>query len=401
MIALDAASGASGDMLLGALVDLGADAELLDRVEDVVPVEIDVGRVDRAGVSATTVDVAGGGDDGDDDHHHRAYTEVRGIVEDADLPAAVTADALAVFERLGAAEAAVHDVPLDELAFHEVGADDAIADVVGACLLLRDLGARPAGSSEEGESVSCTPIRVGGGTVESAHGDMPVPVPAVTEILEGTGHRIEGGPVEAELLTPTGAALLAYWAEPVAELPEMALDATGHGAGDADVDRHPNVLRALRGDAAMDREAVVVLETNVDDVAPEVLGSLYDTLLEAGARDVTIQPLGMKKNRPGHLVSVVTRRPDADRLARLLAEETGTLGVRATERAHRFVADRELEDVTVTVGGEEYEARVKLASVGGDVYDVSAEFDDARRIAADAGVPVRRVLEAVEREYEG
>jgi uncharacterized protein (TIGR00299 family) protein len=229
---------------------------------------------------------------------------------------------------------------------------------------------------------------------------MPVPVPAVTEILEDTDHRLEGGPVEAELLTPTGAAILAHWATPVDALPEMAVDATGYGAGGRDFDRHPNVLRALRGDAAMDREDVVVLETNVDDVRPEVLGDLYDRLLGAGARDVTVQPLEMKKNRPGHLVSVVARRPDADRLARLLAEATGTLGVRATERAHRFVADRELHGVTVGVGGDRYDACVKVASVDGDVYDVSAEFDDARRIADEEDVPVRQVLDAVEAAWE-
>lgn len=387
MLAFDASTGAAGDMIQAALIDAGADRELLQQVEGVVPVSYEFRRVDRAGVKALKVDVVGGGDD-EGGHAHRSYREVVDIVEGTDIASPVKEDALEVFRLIGEAEAAVHDVPLDELDFHEVGADDAVADVLGASLLFHDL---------DEDAVTGT-IAVGGGRVEAAHGSMPVPVPAVTEILEGSGHAVEGGPVEAELLTPTGAALLVHFTEPVDGLPGMRVEWTGYGAGKKEFSV-PNVLRVLRGEQRMRREDIEVLETNVDDVSPEVLGGLYDRLLEEGARDVSLQPLQMKKNRPGHLVRVVVRREDAARLARVLAEETGSLGVRSTPYTHRFVADRETHTVEVDVESETYQAEVKVASINGEVYDVSGEYEDARRIAGEAGVPVRRVLHLMEESW--
>ncbi|NHN47303.1 nickel pincer cofactor biosynthesis protein LarC [Halostella sp. JP-L12] len=465
-LAFDGRTGASGDMVLGALVAAGADPAVLAPVEDALGVEYAVDEATKSGIAATNVRVlASGADDSDqatgdhhshdsdrgddgsadrgdgghehshshdhdhdhthdaahshghthDDHSHdhapiaegrgplRTYPEVVEIVEGMGLPEDVVADATAVFEVLGEAEAAVHGTDLSETHFHEVGADDAIADVVGAALLLDDLGV---------DRVVTTPVRTGGGTVEMSHGVYPVPAPAVVEIVERADWAVRGGPVERELLTPTGAAILAHFAEGGAELPALDVTASGYGAGGYDLDDRPNVLRAMvgeeheSGDAAsaetadggrLVRDDVAVLETNVDDVAPEVLGSLQETLSEAGARDVTIVPTTMKKSRPGHLVKVIAKPEDAEAVARRLAEETGTLGVREGGATHRWIAERAFETATLSVDGREYEVAVKVASNDeGEVYDVSAEYDDALAVAGETELPVREVLRRAE-----
>jgi uncharacterized protein (TIGR00299 family) protein len=435
--AFDGRMGASGDMICAALIDAGADPAVLDPVTDALDVRYDVGSTTRAGVAAATVDVFvtdeagerghGDGHDHDDhghdhghddhghdhdhddghhdghdhdhDHHHqhaegagprRTYREVVDVVEGMALPSAVERDALAVFRRLGEAEAAVHGTDLDDTHFHEVGADDAIADIVGACLLLADLDA---------DRVVTTPVSVGGGTVSMSHGSYPVPAPAVTEIVSDADWSIRGGPVDRELLTPTGAAILAELAGGVDHLPSLDVDAVGYGAGDADIDGHPNALRVLVGDGGGDlrRESISVLETNLDDATPETLGSLQETLGDAGALDVSILPATMKKSRPGHLVKVIAHPSDAERVARRLAEETGTLGVREGSAGHRWVADRSIETVTVDADGEAYEVRVKVATdADGTVYDRSAEYDDALAVAAETGLAVREVRRRAE-----
>jgi len=428
-LAFDGRMGASGDMLCAALIAAGADPAVLDPVEDALDVRYAVGSTTRAGIAATTVDVlvddAGtvDGDDRDHDHTHshdhdhdhdhdhthshdhdhdhdhppaeghgpnRTYAEVVSLVEGLALPTAVERDALAVFRRLGEAEAAVHGTDLDETHFHEVGADDAVADVVGAALLLGDLGV---------ERVVTTPVSAGGGTVSMSHGTYPVPAPAVAELAADADWSLRGGPVDRELLTPTGAALLAELAEGIETLPPLDVDAVGYGAGDADVPDYPNVLRTLVGDGSggLRREAISVLETTVDDVTPEVLGSLQETLADVGARDVSVVPTTMKKSRPGHLVKVVVDPADAERVARRLAAETGTLGVREASAGHRWIADRRFETVTLTVGGEPYEIRVKVGcDADGAVYDVSAEYDDALAVARETDLPVREVCRRAE-----
>jgi hypothetical protein len=442
-LAFDGRMGASGDMLLGALVAAGADPAVLTPVEAALPIRYDVGEAEKNGILATRVvvrlDDDGRSDDdeghhhdhgdghshdhsrnhegehsADHDHHHphdhphddsedrshehdhaeghgalRTYPEVVELVEGMGLSPAVERDALAAFELLGEAEARVHGTDLDETHFHEVGADDAIADVVGVCLLLDDLGV---------ERVVTTPLATGGGEVSMSHGTYPVPTPATLNLADAASWSLRGGPVKMELLTPTGAALLAHLAEGVDALPTMRVETSGYGAGGYDVPEYPNVLRAVVGEAegGLRRDPVRVLETNVDDVAPEVLGSLHETLAEAGARDVTVLPTTMKKSRPGHLVKVVVRTADAERVAQRLAEETGTLGVRETGVRHRFVADRAFETAIVDVDGETYEVSVKLASAGEERFDVSAEFDDALAVARETGLPVREVMRRAE-----
>ena len=477
ILALDGRTGAAGDMVCAALIDAGADPTVLDAVETHLPVRYAVDETVKNGIRATTVDVLVDGDgadardgakhgsDRDHDHHdhythddhthghghthddhthghshahddhtyddrahhaegsgvHRSYPSVVELVESMGLAPEVGSTALDAFQLLGRAEAAVHGTDLTETAFHEVGADDAVADVVGAALLLADLDV---------DRVVTTPVAVGGGTVEMSHGVYPIPAPAVVEIGTRTALAFVGGPVDRELLTPTGAAILGAVADAVEAVPPLDVDAVGYGAGDATLDQHPNVLRALvgesidpRGDAKRTADAdgtgetsgrartvgsaaghgglldddIAVLETTLDDVAPEVLGGLQESLAAVGARDVTILPTTMKKSRPGHVVTVICKPPDAAAVAERLARETGTLGVRQTGATHRWIAERRFETATVVVDGESHEVSVKVASTtDGNPYDVSAEYDDAAAVAATTGLPVREVCRRAE-----
>ncbi len=406
-LAFDGHSGASGDMILGALVAAGADPDVLAPVEAALGVRYEVDEVVKGGIAATTVTVALGDDhDGDGHDHaeehgdrahdraegagpHRSYREVCDLVESMGLDPAVEERAIGIFTILGEAEASVHGEDLDSIGFHEVGADDAVADVVGAILLLADL---------DPDRVVTTPLATGGGTVEMSHGTYPVPGPAVVEIASRADWSIRGGPVEAELLTPTGAAILAGVADGVGTLPDLRVADAGYGAGDRGFENHPNVLRAIVGEAReLTREEITVLETNVDDVPPEILGGLQDALAEAGARDVTVLPATMKKSRPGHLVKVICRPEDSRAVARKLAAETGTLGVRSTPGIHRWVASREIETVPVTIDGETYEIAIKVArDDSGEVYDASPEYDDAAAVARETDATIREVMTRAE-----
>ena len=419
-LVFDGRTGAAGDMICAALIAAGADPDALAPVTDHLPIRYEVGKTTKNGIRATTVDVIldeqadetdgeTGRDRGDDHDHshdhaegagaHRTYPEVVALVESMDLPEGVEATALDAFERLGRAEASIHDTDLEEIHFHEVGADDAIADVVGAALLLDDLNP---------DRVVTTPVAAGGGEVQMSHGVYPVPAPATTEIVASARFSLTGGPIDRELLTPTGAAILAAVAEGADSVPELDIDAAGYGAGDATFERHPNVLRVLVGDGGNpDRDAterhalahddIAVLETNLDDAAPEVLGGLQETLKRAGARDVTIVPTTMKKSRPGHLVKVICKPGDAEAVAERLARETGTLGVRQSGASHRWIAERSFETATLSIGGTGYDVSVKVAAtVEGDVYDVSAEYDDAAAVADATDLPIRDVLRRAE-----
>ncbi len=389
-IAFDGRAGAAGDMVLGALLGVGADRDALGPVEEVLDVDYCVESVDRAGVATTRVTVRRDGRVLEDAGPRRSYAEVVALVESMDLPAGVSADALAAFERLGEAEATVHGTDLDETHFHEVGADDAVADVVGAALLFDDVGA---------DRVVTTPLAPGGGAVETSHGVYPVPAPAVVELATGADWSLRASEGSRELLTPTGAAVLAHHATGVDALPGLQVEGQGWGAGAASPGDRPNALRAVAGASggSLRRESITVLETNLDDATPEMLGSLHGRLREAGARDVSVLPATMKKSRPGHLVKVVVRPDDADRVARALAAETGTLGVREHGAGHRWVAERRVETTEVDVDGETFEVAVKVATdTDGRLLDASAEHEDALAVARAAELPVREAARRAE-----
>lgn len=379
-------SGAAGDMILGSLIDLGADAQKIrSRVESAVDVTLSIDRTSKRGIEATDVHV-----NVPHEHHSRHYHELVEVIRKAGLPEAVERDALAVFEIMGRAESKVHGHSLEHLHFHEVGQNDALADVIGSCVALHDLNV---------EAILTTPINVGGGTVRAAHGLMAVPAPATLEILKESGLPFYGRG-NRELLTPTGAAILAHFAKAVENIPLGRTLATGYGAGDADME-DPNVLRTVLMDLRdhTSGDLVEVLETNVDDVSGEVLGNLFDRLLDLGAKDVTVTPVTMKKGRPGHVIRVVTAPQMSAALAREIMKETGTLGIRVLAARHRFTATRRMDRVTFSLGEGSFETPVKIATdQSGEVLHVSAEYEDCRKIAGITGLPLKEIIRRAEEE---
>lgn len=379
-------SGASGDMILGGLIGLGADeSELRDIIESVVDVTVSVGTANKCGIEATDVHIRT-----HEDNNDRTYEDVIDTVRDAALPVQVEKSALGIFRLIGEAESRIHGKTLEELHFHEVGQDDALADVIGSCYAIHKMKL---------DSIYCTPVNVGGGSVRAAHGTFPVPAPATLEILKESGLNIYSSG-DRELLTPTGAAILAYFAEPEDRLPMGKILATGYGAGDADTET-PNVLRTMLMDVAgeLSRDSIEVLETNVDDVTGEVLGNLFDKLMEAGAKDVAITPTAMKKGRSGHIIQVIAKPEDSARIAGELMRQTGTLGVRVIPTKHRFIANRRMENVTVAIADQEYKVTVKIAQDRkGEILHISAEYEDCRHISDVSGLPLKEVMRRTEEQ---
>jgi len=307
--------------------------------------------------------------------------------DQADASPEALAMAHRVFSRIGAAEEKVHGAHTH---FHEVGADDAVADVVGACTALQTLGVG---------GVAVLPVTLGRGTVGGAHGTYPVPSPATLNILAGTGISTKAGEEEGELCTPTGAALLSEFVtlqEP--DIGPYKILAVGYGAGSRDSPGTPNVLRAMVVETtapAMPRDSVDVLETNLDDVSGEVIAHTITRLMDAGARDASAAPCIMKKGRPGYLVRVICTPATSAVLSELMARELGTLGIRCTPAVHRFIADRTTLEVEVTFAGQRRKMPVKCGWIRGRVYTLKPEFEPARAWAAEMDIPVRDVLQAV------
>ena len=379
-LVFDPRFGAAGDMILSSLLALGADREAVSRAVSAVSA-LTTEETTRCGIPALSLKTNTG-------KTHRTLADIITIIDAADAPDDAKALAKRVFDRIEKAEEIVHQS--HHVHFHEVGADDAIADVLGSCTALLSLN--PAG-------VRILPLSVGFGTLTCSHGVMPVPAPATAEILKESGIEVLIGGFEGELCTPTGAALLSEFA---ASFPAPAesgkLLALGRGAGSRDPADHPNIFTAYLMEAGDDEHTIDVLETNVDDVSGEILAETLSRLMEAGARDASITPLIMKKGRAGHLIRIVCMPKDSLRLAKLLARETGSLGVRCIPMTKRFVAERRSESVTAVINGRVYTASVKHAVIDGEVYSRKAEFDDCKRIADDAGVSVRDVKRIFEEE---
>jgi uncharacterized protein (TIGR00299 family) protein len=296
------------------------------------------------------------------------------MIDDAPLNGRVKSNVKAVFRRLAESEARMHATTIQKVHFHEVGAVDSICDIVGACFCLDNLGV---------DAIWCGPINVGSGTVNTEHGVLPVPAPATTDLLLGKPLYSRGPAVE--LTTPTGAALVTTLAAQFGPMPPMRVQTAGYGAGDRDFTEHANVLRVLIGEptGAAETTAVTVLEANIDDSTPEVLGYAMERLLDAGALDVTVTPVQMKKNRPGSMLSVIARPEDQERLAAVLFSETSTLGVRLYG-AERRVQRREIVQIDTSFGP----VRVKFAESGA----FAPEYEDCRKLAAEKNVPLRTVM---------
>jgi pyridinium-3,5-bisthiocarboxylic acid mononucleotide nickel chelatase len=383
----DCFSGISGDMTLGALVDAGCDLEKLRAALHGLQVsgwELSAEKVWKNGITATHVKVKI-----EDRSKHRSLSAILQILKSSQLTAPVREQATAVFTKLGEAEARVHDVPLEKIHFHEVGAVDAMVDIVGACVGFQALGI---------ERFVGSPLNVGGGTVRMAHGVLPVPAPATADLLRGKPTYSSG--IQRELVTPTGAAIVATLCDSFGPQPPMNVLAIGYGAGAADLEGQPNVLRLMIGEAAeksvpgFDQE-IAVIEANLDDMNPQIYGYFLEKALAAGALDVFATPVQMKKNRPGTLVTVLCQPADTNALMSLIFAETTTFGVRSY-RAQRRVLPRESVKVSTSLG----DVRVKLSRVNGRILHVAPEYDDCRKLAEEKNVPLQRVINEALRSYE-
>ncbi len=428
----DAFNGVSGDMILGALLDLGLPLSHLEeelgrlglsgyrlRVEPVERCGLRGTnfRVEHAGTSGTPAEHPdhqdrghrhghehgrehghehgqehghehGHGHQHGHGHLHRTWAEIRKLLQDCDLDAGVRDLALAVFERLARAEARVHGTAVDDVHFHEVGAIDSIVDIVGACIGFEYLGL---------DEFYCSPLNLGGGTVTFSHGTWPVPAPATVELVRDFPTRLSDIPFE--LTTPTGAAIVTTLVDPRRPIPPLRLQASGFGAGDREIPAIPNMLRLLvaerltesqpvgvPGSGGPNLEQVAVLEANLDDLEPETLGYFLEAALREGALDVFFTPIQMKKNRPASLLTVLCRPEDRERMARLIFRETTTLGVRG-RLLDRWVLNRR-EEVRETEFGP---VRFKVAELDGETAQAAPEYEELKRIAEESGLPLREV----------
>jgi hypothetical protein len=433
-------SGISGDMFLGALVDAGVSPLVLEDAVAALKIgaSLKICRVVRSGISATKVDVRVDGEavapallpaeanSGHTHshveqhlvHHHdeaaatpeglragvpaphshvphththgRHLGEIKKIIGDAAISEHAKKTAIDIFEALGAAEAKIHATTIEKVHFHEVGAVDAMVDIVcaaaGAEALMVD-------------QIVCSPLNVGGGTVKCAHGTIPVPAPATVELLKDVPVYSSG--LQVELVTPTGAAIVKTLVSRFASFPEMKIEKSGYGAGSGDFPGHPNVLRLVIGESPASvlasktaSETVTLLEANLDDLNPQVFGYVMDQLLEAGALDVFGMPVQMKKNRPGTLLTVLCKPEDVGKMTQLIFTETTTLGVRQRDEIRQTLS-RRWENVRTPWG----EVRIKIASMNGTVTNYAPEYEDCRRIAADQHVPLKTVMQEAFRAY--
>lgn len=373
---LDAYSGISGDMTVGALIDAGADAgALIEGLRSLgTGADFRVEKTKRKGITGTKFHVMP--PEGDKKHRHLHH--IVEMIDKAPLPAPAQETAKRIFTALGEAEAQVHGIELRKVHFHEVGAVDSICDIVGAALGFHLLGI---------DTVHCSPVNVGGGTVKADHGVMPVPTPATSLLLEGKPIYSRGPQVE--LTTPTGAAIAAAMAKSFGPIPAMNVKSTGFGAGDKDFEEQANLLRVLIGEssAVPETTTVSVLEANIDDASPQVLAYALDRLMDAGALDASLQPVYMKKNRAATLIRVIARPEDQEKLAQILFAETTTLGVRIYN-AERRVLERRFEEVDTPYG----RVRVKVTEHGR-----APEYEDCRKLAEEKGVPLKDVIAAAAR----
>jgi hypothetical protein len=368
---MDAFSGIGGDMLVGALADAGADQGAIAGAIAALEIGASVSfeKVKRRGIGATKFHVTV-----ETQKAHRHLSHIVKIIEKAHLPERAKTNALSVFQKLGEAEAEVHQVPIEKVHFHEVGAADSIADIVGACLAFHLLGV---------DRIVCSPVNVGSGTVKTEHGVLPVPAPATARLLTGVPIYARGP--ELELATPTGAAVAVTLAERFGVLPPMTVSRTGFGAGGHDFPEHANVLRVILGEASGASEAttIVVIEANIDDLNPQVLAYAMERLLAAGALDVSLTPIVMKKGRPGNLLRVVARPEDRENLAQIIFAETSTLGMRI-QTAERRVQTRSFMEVETPHG----KVRIKVAGDG----SYAPEYEDCRKLAQESGIALKQII---------
>jgi hypothetical protein len=378
----DPYSGASGDMILGCLLDLGASLDDVNIAVESVGCKLEIFERKINHISAVKVQI----------HSERRFhnlTEARSILKGSTLEGQALKMALRALESLADAESVVHGVLKEEARFHEVGSLDALADIAGSCAALQSLAV---------DKVYSLPISVGRGVINSDHGLLPIPGPAALEILRYNEIPWRGGPVEQEVLTPTGASLLAAMVnEFFLEYPLLKVERVGYGAGSRK-EAIANVLRGSIGhlESPLTVDHIVQLETNVDDVTGEVLGHLVDLLMEAGALDASVIPIIMKKGRSGNVIRAIVKHHEIEKVSRLIMKETGSLGIRIFPSLHRFIAKRESKILEVEIEGSIFKASVKVSRLDDKVLAIKPEYEDCRNIAAKTGLALREVMKRVD-----
>lgn len=379
-------SGIAGNMIIGALVDLGANKDELKEImeksaEAFGKVKVSFNKISKHGIDSTFCHV--------EMIEHQPpvnYPEFIEKIESLDIDEKVKETSINVFERIAKAESKVHGKTLQTIHFHEVGASDAVADVIGSIYAYYSLNLNQ-------QKIIGLPIAVGGGRVKTAHGTIPVPAPAVLEILKDAN--IVGGPVDSELATPTGSAIYAEICDEISEfIPHIKPKKIAYGAGKKDFD-HPNILRIIETSDISEKDTIDVIETNLDHLTGEEIGYLFDKLLDNGASDVSITPIIMKKNRQGSLLKVISKRKNRNQLVNVIFKETGSLGIRIAPNLHRGIAKREFVKKEFEINGETFEVTFKNGYVNGEIISSRAEYEDLKKISQKTGLPLIKVKEMI------
>lgn len=381
---LDCFSGISGDMLLAALMDAGLPTDTLQSELSRIELQgwsIESKKVARAGIACTKVDVVLE----KKDQPGRRLRDIKSIIDGSSLSDSVKQKSIAIFERLARAEAAVHGSAMEDVHFHEVGAVDAIIDIVGAVIGLEHLGI---------SEIICSPVNLGSGSVHTEHGRLPVPAPATAELLKGVP--VYSSYISHELTTPTGAVIISEMSSMFGPMPQMKIDKIGCGAGGLDIPGHPNILRIFIGETSQkyEEDAAVLIEANIDDMSPQIYDHLLERLMKAGALDVFFTPVIMKKGRPGILLSALTDRQTLEKVIDTIFRETTSIGLRIKEVGRRKLP-REIVEVETAFG----KVRIKASRLGEEVLTISPEYDDCRRIATEKNIPLKKVMQAAKAEY--
>ncbi len=381
----DCFAGAAGDMIVAAMLDAGLNAQFLKKqlatlgIDDL---DIKITETKRSGLRALKFEPAA-----KTQHHHRNLEDITKIINKSKITENTKQTAISIFQKLANAEAVIHNKPIDKIHFHEVGAIDSIADIVAASIGLEAMGI---------EKVYCSTLTVGGGTVKCDHGSMPVPAPATAELLKGI--QISGGPIQAELLTPTAAAILTTITDHFGPLPQMTIDAIGYGAGSMDPDQFPNVLRLIIGQTAQDASAetdtICLLETNIDDATGETIGYAINKLLDAGALDAYTTPIYMKQNRPAAKLSVICNIKDEPALEQVIFEQGITFGIR-----RQLLTRTKLAREFLTVQTDFGPIRVKIGKKAGETLNAKAEYSDCVKAAENHNTPLKAVIDAAMTAY--
>ncbi|MDP2682344.1 MAG: nickel pincer cofactor biosynthesis protein LarC [Deltaproteobacteria bacterium] len=377
----DCCSGISGDMVLGALIDMGLDIKILRRELSKLHISnysISASKARRHHITGTSFKVRF-----KESRHHRTFTDIKNLINKSKLSVKTKELSISIFFNLAKAEAKVHGCKVDEVHFHEVGAVDSIVDIVGTAIGMEQL---------EMENVYASPLPLGSGWVETAHGRMPVPAPAALELLRGVP--VIPSPVKSELTTPTGAAIIKTIAKGFGNMPQMKMEKIGYGIGTRDFEQIPNILRIVTGEGSGGQEKLIMIETNIDDMNPQIYDYLMTRLFKKGALDVFLTPIQMKKGRPAVLLNVLCNEDKKAQVMDIIFEETTTIGIRTYE-VNRYCLERDTKQVSTPYG----KMHIKISQKNGKPINIQPEYEDCRKIAEKKNVPLKKVMDSAKRKF--